>query len=175
MDYRRLNDVTRKDSYPLPRIDDALDYIAGSSWFSSLDLRSGYWQVELTPESCPKTAFSIGQGLWQFKVMPFGLCNAPATFERLMERVLAGLPRNCCVVYLDDLLAHAADFQGALQNLHDVLQAIRRARLRLNPKKCHLFRRKVSFLGHVISGEVVATDPTKVAAVREWPAPSNIS
>lgn len=107
--------------------------------------------------------------------MPFGLCNAPATFERLMERVLANIPRNRCVVYLDDLLAHAADFQGALQNLHDVLQAIRRARLRLNPKKCHLFCRKVSFLGHDISGEGIATDPTKVAAVREWPAPSNVA
>ena len=99
MDYRHQNDVTWKDSYPLPQIDDALDYIAGSSWFSSLDLRSGYWQVELTPESHPETAFSIGQGLWQFKVMPFGLCNAPATFAPLMERVLADVPRNRCGVH----------------------------------------------------------------------------
>ncbi|CAI5658420.1 unnamed protein product [Oreochromis niloticus] len=87
---RRLNAVTRKDSYPLPRIDDALDYIAGSSWFSSLDLRSGYWQVELAAEARPKTAFTIGQGLWQFRVMPFGLCNAPATFERRLEELDRG-------------------------------------------------------------------------------------
>lgn len=167
VDFRRLNDITRKDSYPLPRIDDALDYIFGSFWFSSLDLRSGYWQVELTPEARPKTAFSIGQGLWKFKVMPFGLCNAPATFEWLIERVLVDIPRTRCVVYLDDLLAHAADFESALKNLQDVLLAVRQAGLRLNPKKCHLFRRQTSFLGHVISGEGVSTDPAKVTAVQE--------
>lgn len=174
VDYRLLNEVTRKDSYPLPRIDDALDHIAGSCWFSSLDLRSGYWQVELAPEARPKTAFSIGQGLWQFKVMPFGLCNAPATFERLMERVLADIPRSRCVVYLDDLLAHAADFESALTNLRDVFHAIRRAGLRLHPKKCHLFRRETSFLGHVVSAAGVSTDPAKIAAVRDWPVPHNI-
>ena len=125
VDYRCLNKVTRKDSYPLPRIDNALDYIGGSSWFSSLDLRSGYWQVKLAPEARHKTAFTIGQGLWQFRVMPFGLCNAPATFERMMERVLAGVPQSRCVVYLDDLLVYARDFGGALANLQEVLEAIR--------------------------------------------------
>ena len=174
VDYRRLNDVTRKDAYPLPRIDDALDYIAGSCWFSSLDLRSGYWQVELAPEARPKTAFSIGQGLWQFKVMPFGLCNAPATFERLMERVLSDIPRSHCIVYLDDLLSHAADFESAVTNLEAVFQAIRRAGLRLHPKKCHLFRQETSFLGHVVSAAGVSTDPAKVAAVRDWPVPHNV-
>ncbi|XP_039453944.1 LOW QUALITY PROTEIN: uncharacterized protein LOC120432803 [Oreochromis aureus] len=173
VDYRLLNSVTRKDSYPLPRIDDALDDIAGSCWFSSLDLRSGYWQVELTPEARPKTAFSIGQGLWQFKVMPFGLCNAPATFERLMERVLADIPRDCCVVYLDDLLVHATDFEKALANLTAVFHAIRQAGLRLHPKKCHLFRKETTFLGHVVSGAGVSTDPAKVAAVKDWPIPGN--
>ncbi|KAJ8348857.1 hypothetical protein SKAU_G00274460 [Synaphobranchus kaupii] len=151
VDYRRLNFVTTKDSYPLPRIDEALDHISGSSWFSSLDLRSGYWQVRLAPEAKPKTAFTIGHGLWQFRVMPFGLCNAPATFERLMDRVLAAVPRSRCVVYLDDLLVHASDFQQALANLTDVLAAIRQAGLRLNPKKCQLLRRETAFLGHIVS------------------------
>ncbi|CAI5640726.1 unnamed protein product [Oreochromis niloticus] len=175
VDYRRLNAVTRKDSYPLPRIDDALDYIAGSSWFSSLDLRSGYWQVELAAEARPKTAFTIGQGLWQFRVMPFGLCNAPATFERLMERVLKDIPRARCVVYLDDLLTHAKDFEQAVANLREVLTAIRGAGLKLNPAKCNLLARQVKFLGHVVSEKGVATDPEKVVAVGDWPPPSNVA
>uniref|UniRef100_A0A3P9JWP4 ribonuclease H n=1 Tax=Oryzias latipes TaxID=8090 RepID=A0A3P9JWP4_ORYLA len=168
VDYRRLNAVTHKDSYPLPRIDDALDYVTGSCWFSSLDLRSGYWQVELAPEARPKTAFTIGQGLWQFKVMPFGLCNAPATFERLMERVLKDIPRTRCVVYLDDLLVHAQNFTEGVHNLREVFLAIRQAGLRLNPAKCTLLARQTQFLGHVISESGVATDPAKVAAVRDW-------
>uniref|UniRef100_A0AAV2KGL3 ribonuclease H n=1 Tax=Knipowitschia caucasica TaxID=637954 RepID=A0AAV2KGL3_KNICA len=174
VDYRRLNAVTKKDSYPLPRIDDALDYISGSSWFSSLDMRSGYWQVELSPQARAKTAFTFGQGLWQFRVMPFGLCNAPATFERLMERVLADIPRSHCVVYLDDLLVHASDFSKALGHLSGVFSAIRHAGLRLNPAKCHLLQRETTFLGHVVSAEGVATNPEKVAAVQDWPIPVNL-
>ncbi|KAK2917592.1 hypothetical protein Q8A73_004338 [Channa argus] len=175
VDYRRLNAVTKKDSYPLPRIDDALDYVAGSCWFSSLDLRSGYWQVELAPEARSKTAFTIGQGLWQFKVMPFGLCNAPATFERLMERVLKDIPRSRCVVYLDDLLVHAKGFEDAINNLAGVFMAIRQAGLRLNPAKSHLLARETQFLGHVVNEHGVTTDRAKVAAIKEWPQPTTTS
>ncbi|KAJ8417748.1 hypothetical protein AAFF_G00225910 [Aldrovandia affinis] len=165
VDYRRLNAVTKKDSYPLSRIDDALEHISGSTWFSSLDLRSDYWQVELAPDARPKTAFTIGQGLWQFCVMLFGLCNAPATFERMLSH------RQHCIVYLDDLLVHASDFKGALCNLREVFAAIRQAGLRLNPKKCQLFRRETAFLGHVVSADGVATDLAKIVAVRDWPPP----
>ncbi|KAJ8413561.1 hypothetical protein AAFF_G00080680 [Aldrovandia affinis] len=133
VDYRRLNAVTRKDSYPLPRIDDALDYISGSKWFSSLDLRSGYWHVELAPDARHKTAFTIGQGLWQFRVMLFVLCNVAATFEHLMEWVLSHIPKQHCIVYLDDLLVHASDFEGALRHLREVFAAIR---------QCQLFQRE---------------------------------
>ncbi|GFW48024.1 hypothetical protein TNCV_2402111 [Trichonephila clavipes] len=104
VDYRKLNDVTKKDSYPLPRIDDTLDTLSGHKWFSTLDLKSGYWQVEIHPKDREKTAFTSGQGLWQFKVMPFGLCNATATFERLMETVLKGLTFEACLIYLDDVI-----------------------------------------------------------------------
>ncbi|KAI3372707.1 hypothetical protein L3Q82_023170 [Scortum barcoo] len=115
VDYRPLNSVTKKDSYPLPRIDESLDLVSGSSWFSSLDLRSGYWQVPLSPEARPKTAFcTTGRGLWQFRVLCFGLCNAPATFERLMEKVLADVPRQECLVYLDDILVHRELLPGSL-------------------------------------------------------------
>ena len=90
VDYRQLNSITSKDAYPLPRIDETLDTLAGSVWFTTLDLISGYWQVEVKPEDCEKTAFCTKDGLFEFKVMPFGLCNAPATFQRLMDLVLAG-------------------------------------------------------------------------------------
>jgi len=103
VDYCRLNSVTVKDSYPLPRIDDSINALSGSSWFSTLDLASGYWQVEVDEKDRPKRAFTAGSGLYQFAVMPFGLCNAPATFERLMERVLSGLPWEVCLLYLDDI------------------------------------------------------------------------
>ena len=100
VDYRRLNLATVKDAYPLPRIDDTLDMLTGKQWFSTLDLASGYWQVSLSPEARCKTAFATHSRIFQFKVMPFGLCNAPATFERLMDRVLQGLRWSRCLVYL---------------------------------------------------------------------------
>ena len=113
VDYRQLNDATTKDAYPLPRIDDTLDMLAGKQWFSTLDLASGYWQVSLSQEARVKTAFATHSGLFQFRVMPFGLCNAPATFERLMDRVLQGLRCSRCLVYLDDIISFGSTFDGA--------------------------------------------------------------
>jgi hypothetical protein len=157
VDYRPLNAVTKKDSYPIPRIDEALDVVAGSSWFSSLDLRSGYFQCPLAPDARPKTAFCTSRGLWQFRVLPFGLCNAPATFERLMDRVLAGIPRQQCIVYLDDILAHGGSFETALASLRQVLERVAAAGLKLHPDKCHFLRREVTFLGHRVGGEGIST------------------
>ncbi|GBL67472.1 Retrovirus-related Pol polyprotein from transposon 297 [Araneus ventricosus] len=117
VDCRKLNEITIKDSYPLPRIDDTLDALNGSQWFSTLDLKSGYWQVEIQPEDKEKTAFTTGQRLWQFKVMPFGLRNAPATFERLMETVLRGLTSEACLVYLDDIIIVGRTFQEHINNI----------------------------------------------------------
>ena len=117
VNYRRLNLATIKDAYPLPRIDDTLDMLAGKQWFSTLDLASGYWQVSLSPDARCKTVFATHSGLFQFKVMPFGLCNGPATFERLVDRVLQGLRWSRCLVYLDDIISFGTTFDDALKNL----------------------------------------------------------
>ena len=138
VDYRKLNNVTVKDSYPLPKIEDCLDALSGSQWFSTGDMASGYWQVEMQEEDKEKTAFSTGSGLYQFTVMPFGLCNAPATFERLMERVLVGLPWHILLIFLDDVIMHAKSFDEALRRLRLVFQRFRSANLKLSPKKCIL-------------------------------------
>ena len=110
VDYRRLNEVTRKDAYPLPRIDDTLDALSGSAYFSTLAVYSGYWQVEMNPADREKTAFSTCMGLYQWWVMPFGLCNAPGTFERLIELILGGLTWEMCLVYIDDIIVYGGDF-----------------------------------------------------------------
>ena len=103
-DYCKLNKVTKKDSYPLPRVDDLLDSLADAQWFSTLDLRNGYWQVEVNPADREKTAFSTPYGLFQFRVMPFGLCNAPSKFQQFMRLVLAGFCWEICLAYLDDMV-----------------------------------------------------------------------
>lgn len=173
VDYRKLNDVTVKDSYPLPRIDDTLDTLSGSKYFSTLDLKSGYWQVEVHPKDKEKTAFIAGSGLWEFNVMPFGLCNAPATFERLMETVLRGLNGRTCFIYLDDIIVVGKSVEQLLSNLGDIFQRLREANLRLNVKKCELVKSRVKFLGHIVSEEGIATDPDKTLAVSEWPIPGD--
>ena len=173
VDYRRLNAVTKEDSYPLPRIDESLETLADSRWFSTLDLRSDYWQVGLDPEDKEKIAFSTGQGLWQFTVMPFGLCNTPATFERLMEQVFHGLSLDVCLLYLDDILVPGKTFDHHLHNLTQVLQCLRDANLKLSPEKTTLFQKQVTFLGHVVGEEGISTDPTKINSILSWPVPGN--
>lgn len=120
VDFRKLNAVTKKDSYPIPRIDDLLDHLSGNAWFTTLDLKSGYWQIKLRLQDKEKTAFSIGSGLWQFIVMPFDLCNAPATFEHLMEKVLHPILNKICMVYLDDVIIFAKTFEEMVANLRSI-------------------------------------------------------
>ena len=175
VDYRRLNDLTQKDSYPLPRIDDTIDSLAGAQWFSTLDLESGYWQVQLSNDARSKTAFTTRTGLWQFRVMPFGLCNAPATFERLMEQVLAGLPTTVALLHLDDILVPDRTFEQQIDKLQMVFQRLKEANLKLNPKKCNLFQREVKYLGHVVSAKGVSPDQEKVEAIQAWPRPMSIT
>ena len=171
VDYRLLNLATVKDSYPLPRIDDTLDMLAGKRWFSTLDLASGYWQVSLSPEARCKTAFATHSGLFQFRVMPFGLCNAPATFERLMDQVLQGLRWSRCLVYLDDIISFGTTFGNALDNLTSIFERLRLHGLQLKSTKCHLFGTSVPFLGHVVGRRGLECDPKKIEDVKCWPVP----
>jgi hypothetical protein len=176
VDFRRLNDVTRKDAYPLPRIEDNLDTLQGAEYYSTLDLLSGYWQVAMAPEHRDKTAFSVsGGGLFRFLTMPFGLCNAPATFQRLMEKVLSGLQWEIAVLYIDDVIVFANSFEEQLERLGLVLGRLRNAGLKLKPEKCELFRKRVEFLGHIVSAKGVEVDHRKISKILEWPEPQNLT
>ena len=173
VDFRKVNDCTQKDAQPLPRIDDTLDALGGAHYFSTLDLASGYWQVAVNPADREKTAFITPYGLYQFKVMPFGLCNAPATFQRLMEHVLTGLHWVTCLVYLDDIIIFSHNVQQHLKQLRDVFVRLKDAGLKVKPAKCHLLQSSVCYLGHVISDRGIETDPEKVKCVADWPVPVN--
>eukprot|EP00731_Ephydatia_muelleri_P013103 Em0007g413a len=150
-----------------------LHVLGSAKWFSSLDLASGYWQVEVCPEDQEKTVFVTPYGLFQFRVMPFGLTNAPATFQRLMEKVLSGLHWTTCLVYLDDILIFSATVEDHLVRLRDVLDRLKNAGLKIKPSKCHLMRKSIKYLGHVVSEHGIKTDPEKTRCVADWPTPSN--
>ena len=153
---------------PLPRCDDSLDALGGSKWFSTLDLCSGFHQLGLDKESRPYTAICIpGSGLWQFKVVPFGASNFPAVFERLMERVFAGLTYVTLLIYLDNIIVYGKTFEEHPHNLEVVLQRLADANLKLNTEKCIFFQVQVSFLGHLVSENRIAVDPEKTKNVKE--------
>lgn len=174
VDMRSLNNLTIKDSYPLPRIDDSLDALRGSKWFSVLDLSSGYFQVQMDEKDKEKTAFSSTKGLFQFRVMAMGLCNGVATFQRLMEYVLAGLNWRTCLIYIDDIIVFSDSYESHLERLAEVLSRIAKEGLKISPKKCCFFQKRVSFLGHTVSADGVATDPDKIDSVKSWPSPKSL-
>jgi hypothetical protein len=173
IDFRKVNVVTIKHAQPLPRIDDTLDSLGNASYFSTLDLASGYWQVEVDPSDWEKTAFVTPFGLHQFCFMPFGLSIAPATFQRLMEQVLAGLHWSTCLIYLDDIIMFSRTVAEHLGQLRDVFTRLKNAGLKLKPSKCHLLQNGVRYLGHIVSGKGIETDPEKVRSVFDWPIPLN--
>ena len=139
MDYRELNDRTIEDSWPLPHIADTLDRMAGHEWYSSLDMASGYWQVALRESDKPLTAFVTPHGQYQFKVLPFGLCNAPATFSRLVSRVMHGVPIDIASAYMDDILDVADDVGTMVEHLDGLLKRFGDVGLKFGPEKCHFF------------------------------------
>ena len=162
IDYRQLNEVTEKDAYPLPRIDECLDTLSGSTLFSTLDLQSGYWQVEMAPEDKEKTAFTTKYGLFQYTRMSFGLCNAPSTFQRVMEVAMSGLQWKTLLVYIDDLIIVSSTLDEHLAWLAEVLARLRQFALKLKPKKCNLLQKEVVFLGHTVNSDGIRTNPALI-------------
>jgi len=174
VDFRKVNAVTHKDAYPLPRIDATLESLSGCQYFTTLDLASGYWQVELEEGDKEKTAFSTPDGHFEFNVMPFGLTNAPATFQRLMQCVLAGMTMEQCLVYLDDIIVFAPTFHEHLRRLREVLQRLSNAGLKVKVSKCQFAQREVRYLGHIVSAEGIRPDPAKLDAVVTYPVPKDV-
>ena len=168
VDFRKLNARTVKDSYPIPRISETLQALSGAEWFCSLDLQSGYLQVQIAAKDKAKTAMTTPFGLYEFNRMPFGLTNAPATFQRLMECCLGDLNFRTCLIYLDDVIVFARSFLEMLERLEEVLQRLGEYGLKLKMSKCKLFQRKLTYLGHVVSAAGVEPDPEKTKALEDW-------
>ena len=175
IDFRKLNSRTIRDAYNLPRIQDTIDSLTGSKYFSKLDLRSGYWQVEIEEEDKHLTAFTVGNmGFFECNRMAFGLTNAPATFQRLIERCMGELNLKECLIFLDDILVFSETFEEHLERLEAVFSRLRQNGLKLKPSKCEFFKTSVKYLGHVVSQEGVETDPDKIEALTTWPVPQNV-
>ncbi|XGW19137.1 hypothetical protein V3C99_003171, partial [Haemonchus contortus] len=176
IDYRELNKITRQDSYPLPKIDTVLQCLGGKKVFSTMDLASGYWQIRLSEEAKQKSAFTTSEGLYQFTVLPFGLCTSPAVFQRMMDMVLKELRMDDEVfVYIDDILVATETVERHYLVLEKVLGALRKANLRLKPQKCEFFQDKVAFLGHLIDKDGIKADPDKVKKIAQYPAPRKVA
>ena len=175
IDYRKLNQATVKNKYPLPRIDDLFDQLRGSSFFSKIDLRSGYHQLRVREEDIQKTAFRTRNGHYEFVVMPFGLTNAPAAFMDLMNRVFQPYLNDFVVVFIDDILVYSPTEEAHREQLHIVLSTLRSHQLYAKLSKCEFWTRKVQFLGHVVSESGVAVDPEKIEAVTKWERPKSVT
>lgn len=175
VDYRLLNAITVKDSFPLPRIEESLEALGGARYFSSTDLSHGYFQIAMDPASVQQTAFRVPWGLFEFLRLPQGLCNSPSTFQRVMEMIFGDLNLSQLVLYLDDILVFSRTFEEHLQRLDTVFQRLIKHGLKLKGEKCRLFQSEVHHLGHVVSPEGVAVDPSKVERIINWPVPKTVT
>ena len=175
IDFRKLNSRTVKDAYNLPRVNDTIDTLIGSKYFSKLDLHSGYWQVEIDEADKHKTAFTIGNlGFFECNRMAFGLTNAPATFQRLMECCMGEMNLKECLIFLDDILIFSETFEEHISRLEAVFSRLKQHGLKLKASKCEFFKTSVRYLGHVVSDTGVETDPDKISALSSWPEPTNV-
>lgn len=174
VDYRKLNNQTIKDAYALPNIEEAFSSLSGSKWFSIMDLKSGYYQVEVEEQDKYKTAFVTPMGFWEFNRMPQGVTNAPSTFQRVMEKCMGSMNLSEVLVFLDDLIVFSATLEEHEERLLKVLDRLKDFGLKLSPEKCQFFKKSVKYLGHIVSEKGVETDPSKIEALTTWPRPNNI-
>jgi len=172
VDYRLLNAITIRDPYPLPRIDDILDRLKGSVWFSDIDLKAGYWQVEMDEQSIAKTAFSTPDGHYEFLRLPFGLKNAPSKFSRLMFQIFGNLP--FIEIYLDNLTVHSLTIDEHLAHIDIVFRKLEAASLKMNLPKCKWIQNEIKVLGHIINGNNIKMNPEKIRAIEKWKSPINV-
>ena len=176
IDLRKLNARTIKDAQTLPRIEKSLDLLCGAVIFTSLDLKSGYWQVELDEDSIPYTAFMVGPlRFYECLRMPFGLTNAPATFQHLMENCLGDLHLNWCIIYLDDIIIYSKTLEEHVKRLEAVFKKLSKAGLKLKPSKCEFFKSEITYLGHIVSSEGIVTDPKKIKVIQLWLRPETVT
>ncbi|KAG8490124.1 hypothetical protein CXB51_015779 [Gossypium anomalum] len=175
VDYRQLNKVTIKNKYPLPRIDDLFDQLKGATWFSKIDLRSGYYQLRVKESDVPKPAFRTRYGHYEFLVMPFGLTNAPAVFMDLMNRIFQPYLDRFIVVFIDDILIYSRDETEHAEHLRIVLQTLRDKQFYAKFSKSEFWLREVRFLGHIVSGDGIRVDPSKISTIIDWKPPKNVT
>lgn len=173
VDYRKLNEVTVPDKYPLPNITDLLDQLGKCSYFSLIDLATGFFQIEMNEADIPKTAFSVDNGLYEFLRMPQGCRTAPSTFQRVMDNVLRGLQNEKCLVYMDDILVYSATLEEHVNRLREVFERLRKYNLKIQPDKCEFLRKEICYLGHVVTPDGVLPNPDKISAIQNYPIPQN--
>jgi hypothetical protein len=175
IDYRRLNELTIKNTFPMSVIDELLDELTGAQFFFKLDLRAGYHKIRMRPEDEEKTAFKTHQGHYQFRVMPFGLCNAPATCPCVMNSILSPCLHRFTLVFMDDILVYSPDLSTHATHLSAVLQLLRDNQFYVKPSKCSFTQTELEYLGHIVSAQGIATDPRKTQAMQEWPRPTTLT
>ena len=174
IDYRALNNITKKDVYPLPLMSECIDALEGNIWFSKLDANSAYWQIPMHPDSKEKTAFRTRRGLFEFEKLPFGLSNSPSTFMRAMNLVLRGLNWRTVLAFLDDICVLGRSTDEHLENLKEVFQRFRQYGLKLKPRKCELFRKQVEFLGRNVGVSGVTLTDNSKNTIKDWKEPQTL-